>query len=79
MTRAILTALVLVPVLSACAGTASTVSDQVRDAMSGATAPLVDAVNEASRRANELGEGINDVREGVAKVHGALSGSGSTW
>jgi len=73
----------LVLVLSGCSETVLSVSDNVRgtvsDTLSGAIAPVRGAIDEAARRANEVGEGINDVTGGIQKVRGALSGSGATW
>ncbi len=69
--------------LSACSETAFTVKDHVQatvtNTVSGALAPVRVAIDEAARRAEELGEGVNEVKSGVKKVRGALSGSGSTW
>lgn len=69
--------------LSGCDDTVATVKDQVRDTVtvtvSGALAPVRGAIDEAARRAHEVGEGVNEVTGGVKKVRGALSGSGSTW
>ncbi len=77
--RMLLTAAIVLPLLSACSDIASTVSDQVQDTVSGAIAPVRGAIDEAAKRANEVGEGINDVTSGVARVKGAFAGSGSTW
>lgn len=54
-------------------------TDQAKQAVSGATMPLRETAEEIARRANEVGEGINEMRSGVQRVQGALSGSGSTW
>lgn len=61
--------------LSAC----SDVTGQVQDSLGGALAPVKDAIDEAARRANEVGEGINQVADGIQRVQGALSGSGSRF
>ncbi len=80
MTRVVLCmAMVVLPILSACSGVASTVTEQVKGTVSGALVPLKESVEEVSRRANEVGEGIHEMREGVQRVKGALSGSGATW
>lgn len=73
--RFIMCAFLSASVLSACAD----VTDQVQYTLSGALAPVNEAVNEVSRRATEVGEGINEVTNGVQRVRGALSGSGSRW
>lgn len=61
--------------LSGCTG----VTGNVQHTLSGAIAPVRGAIDEAARRANEVGEGVNDVAVGIKKVKGALSGSGATW
>lgn len=79
MMRVLAIAAVAATALSACGEVTSTVTDQVHDTLSGALAPVREAVDEATRRANEVGEGINDVTAGIGRVKGAFSGSGSTW
>lgn len=79
MSRRFVVAAVAALVLSACGETVGTVTDQAKQALSGAVAPVREAADEVSRRANEVGEGINDVRGGIRRVKGAFSGSGSTW
>jgi hypothetical protein len=75
----LIAAAALLPLFSACTDVASNVSDQVRGTVSGALAPVRGAIDDAARRANELGEGVNQVTDGVARVKGAFAGSGSTW
>jgi len=79
MTRVLAIAVLAATALSACADVTSTVTDQVQDTLSGALAPVRETIDEAARRANELGEGVNEVSSGIGKVKGAFSGSGSTW
>ncbi len=61
--------------LSAC----GEITDQVQGTLSGALAPVNEAVQEVARRANEVGEGINDVTTGIQRVQGALTGSGTRF
>lgn len=71
-------AAVVLPFLSACSQAAS-VTDAARDTLSGALAPVAEAINDAARRADEVGQGIGQVTDGVNRVKGAFAGSGSTW
>lgn len=82
----LMAALLVTPLFVACEDVTSTVTDQVNgardaatDTLSGALAPVRQAADEISRRANAVGEGISEVRNGVKKVSGAFSGSGTTW
>ncbi len=75
MKKMLLSALAVVPLLSACSG----VTGQVQETLSGAIAPVREAIDEATRRANEVGEGINQVSDGIGRVQGAFSGSGTTF
>jgi hypothetical protein len=68
-------AFAFLPLLSACSG----VTGQVQETLSGALAPVTGAIDEAARRAGDVGEGINQVTDGIGKVRGAFSGSGTTW
>lgn len=74
--HAFVAAAVATLVLSACS---SSVMDRVQDTLSGAFAPVKGAIDETARRANEVGEGIGEVRGGIRRVQGALSGSGSRF
>ncbi len=74
--RSLLAAAVATLALSACS---PSVTDRVQDTLSGAFAPVKGAIDETARRANEVGEGIGEVRGGIRRVQGALSGSGSRF
>lgn len=63
----------------ALSGCSSSVTGQVQDTLSGALAPVKGAIDEAVRRTNEVGEGIDEVQNGIQRVQGALSGSGTHW
>ncbi len=91
MTRALcLTAVFL---LAGCSGLSSNVTDSyqqgqdfARDTVSGAldlgqdlTQPVLDAAAEAKRRADQLGEGIEELQQGSAKIRGSMTASGITF
>lgn len=81
MMRVLAIAATAATVLSACGDVTSTVTDQVRGVrgtLSGALAPVRDTVDDVTRRAHQVGEGINEVSSGIGKVKGAFSGSGTT-